>query len=123
MARPTDYTPEDFDNTVDSYFALRSNKEEPPTKSGLLLRLNISRQTWANYKERPEFLDTIKRAELLIEEAWVQRLTQQACTGAIFYLKNAFKEDYRDSKDITSDGKALPTPIMGGVTKEDVPQN
>jgi len=113
--RPLKLKTEDFTETVLNYLA----ETELPTKSGLLLALGISRETWREYKERPEFVDAIKEAELCIEEAWVQRLKGQAVAGPIFYLKNAFKEEYRERTDITTDGKALPTPILGAATKED----
>lgn len=115
MARPLDYTEKDFKKTVDGYF---DNLEEGkmPTKAGLLKTLKISRETWRNYKKREEFSDTIRDAEYEIEEAWNQKLVGTGATGPIFYLKNAFKEEYRDSQDITTDGKALPTPILNGIS-------
>jgi hypothetical protein len=64
--------------------------------------LRISRDTYSEYRKK--FPDTIKAANDWIENAWVQRLSTTAPTGAIFYLKNAFKEDYRDrtETDVTS---------------------
>ena len=44
---------------------LRQTK--PYTLSGLALALNCCRQTLLNYKERPEFLDTIKKAKAVCE--------------------------------------------------------
>lgn len=80
-----------------------------PNKAGLCLFLNISRETYSQYRKR--FPDTIKRADHWIEEEWVQRLRSNAPTGAIFYLKNAFKEVYKDrhQTDITSKGEKIDT--------------
>jgi hypothetical protein len=33
------------------------------------------------------------------------------------------KHNYTDKQDITSDGKALPTPILGALPKENVSSN
>lgn len=66
-----------------------------PTKAGLLAELGCSRDSYNEYKKKPEFSDTIKRAEKAIEMAWIERLAAPVqATGAIFYLKNAFA--YKD---------------------------
>lgn len=72
-----------------------------PTKAGLILALDISRDTYSEYRKK--FPDTIRRANSAIEDAWLQRLTGKQATGPIFYLKNAFKEDYKDrhESDVT----------------------
>lgn len=107
MARPPKYkTAEQVLKTADEYFALCDTNHQLPEKAGLCLALGISRDTYNEYK-KVRFPDTIKAFELYIESSWVRRLAGQAATGAIFYLKNAFKEDYRDSHDVTSDGKAI----------------
>lgn len=78
-----------------------------PNKAGLCLFLGISRDTYNEYKKR--FPDTINVSEKLIEDEWVQRLRSSSPIGAIFYLKNAYKEIYKDRQetDVTSKGKAL----------------
>jgi hypothetical protein len=80
-----------------------------PNKAGLCIWLNIHKDTYNEYKKKPTFSDALKGAEMWIENAWVQRLAGNAPTGAIFYLKNAFKEDYKDRSetDITSGGEKL----------------
>lgn len=80
-----------------------------PNKAGLCLFLNISRETYSQYRKR--FPDTIKRADNWIEEEWIQRLRSNAPTGAIFYLKNAFKEIYKDrhQTDLTTKGEKIET--------------
>jgi len=97
--RPLKYDAETFLELVAGYFATRG-QIGAPTKAGLLLHLGISRETWREYKERDEFVDTIREAELKIEDAWNQRLLGPGATGPIFYLKNAFKDEYRDKQEI-----------------------
>ena len=106
--RPPKYKTElDFDKVCRIYFARLIETDKMPNKAGLLLELDISRPVYADYKKK--FPDTIKRAENIIENAWVQRLSGNAATGAIFYLKNAFHLYYRDRRetDITSGGEPL----------------
>jgi hypothetical protein len=103
MARPPKYKSEDVFNTaVNAYFKMCDEKHLMPNKAGLCYELDISRDTYNEYKKR--FPDALKRLESYIETAWVQRLAANAATGAIFYLKNAFKDDYRDrtETDITT---------------------
>jgi len=124
--RPLKYDAETFLQTVAGYFATRG-QIGAPTKAGLLLYLGISRETWREYKERPEFVDTIKEAELKIEDAWNQQLLGPGATGPIFYLKNAFKEEYRDKQEVdhTTQGKAITgfNFIPNGGTDTDNPAN
>lgn len=111
--RPKDYSDgEHLAACVLAYFdgfKADDEKAEMPTKAALCLHLEISRQTYNRYKKDPEFGDALKRAELLMEHAWTQRLGGTAPTGAIFYLKNAFKEHFKDryNTDLTTKGKAL----------------
>lgn len=82
-----------------------------PNKAGLCVFLRIDKSTYNDYKQK--YPDTIKEVEAVIENAWVQRLRDPGATGAIFYLKNAFKEDYKDrhETDITSKGEQVLTYI------------
>ena len=90
------------------YFALCEKARQLPEKAGLCLALGISRETYSQYK-KDKFPDAIKGFELYIESNWVRRLSGQAATGAIFYLKNAFSADYRDrtETDVTSGGEKV----------------
>lgn len=110
--RPLLYDERNFKAAVEQYFQLVQGQ---PTKAGLLRHLKISRETWREYKERDEFVDAIRDAELLIEDAWNQQLLGPGASGPIFYLKNAFKEHYRDRQELdhTSDGHPLAAPIIG----------
>lgn len=108
MGRIAKYTnEEDLDAVISQYFEKCIEKKELPNKAGLCLFLGISRDTYSEYRKR--YPDAIKRADSFIENAWVQRLGSNAPTGAIFYLKNAFKENYKDrhETDLTSAGEKL----------------
>lgn len=90
-----------------SYFDTCIKDKQMPNKAGLCVSLKISRDTYNEYKKK--YPDTLKGIEAYIENCWVQRLNSNAPTGAIFYLKNAFKDDYRDKHetDITSKGERI----------------
>lgn len=75
-----------------------------PTKAGLRIALGFTRETYREYKEKEEFVDTIKGVENFIEECWTQQLTNQSAAGTIFYLKNAFKEDFKDRQEVEHSG-------------------
>lgn len=96
-----------FSQAIVEYFALCEKLEQIPNKAGLRLFLAMSIDTYSEYKER--YPDTLKIAEHVIENAWIQRLATPASVGAIFYLKNAFKDDYKDRRetDITSGGDKI----------------
>ena len=109
MARPPKYTTEALREAVNDYL-YSEDRTGVLTKSGLLLHLDITRQTYSRWKEdEHKFSDTLKKAELVIEEAWVQALRGNNVAGTIFYLKNAFKEDYKDrhETDLTSKGERI----------------
>lgn len=100
----------ELDDTIMAYFQYCYFKENGkarvtafiPNKAGLCLFLNISRETYSQYRKK--YPDTIKKADAFIENAWIQRLQTNAPTGAIFYLKNAFKEVYKDKHEVKTSG-------------------
>ena len=67
-----------------------------PNKAGLCVFLKISRETYYEYR-RNRYIDAIKEFEAATQDIWVQRLGGTTPTGAIFYLKNAFSEDFSDN--------------------------
>ena len=83
------------------FFDLCDKTRQLPEKAGLCLHLGISRDTYSEY--RKTFPDAIKAFDLYIESCWVRRLSGQAATGAIFYLKNAFRDDYKDRHEHTGE--------------------
>lgn len=124
MGRPRKWEhPNELVQDITSYLQRCADKKEKPNKAGLALHLNTTKHTLGDYengdrdlpKEQLEegelnFSDAIKRAYDYIENAWVQRLDNNAqATGPIFYLKNAFHKDYKDKHefDHTSKGDKI----------------
>lgn len=76
-----------------------------PTKGGMALCLDTCRDTLGEYEKKENYSDTIKRAYKTIENAWVQKLAGQSVAGIIFYLKNAFKENWKDRNEVHNTGE------------------
>lgn len=92
MTRPLKYkTVEELEAAIKEYFNSRQLQVVPPTVAGLALWLGFEdRQSIYDYKDRPAFSCTIKKAIMRIEEfAETQLLLGEgSSTGAIFWLKN-----------------------------------
>lgn len=102
-------TVKELQNKFDDFSIKCDETRQLPEKAGLCLFLGISRDTYSEYRKKRKFSDTIKAIDLYIESNWVRRLGGNSPTGAIFYLKNAFKEEYKDrhETDITSKGEKI----------------
>jgi hypothetical protein len=85
-------SPEDMDRLVDLYVENCRNAEKPQpiTLTGMILALGLSsRQSLDEYAKLPHFFDSVKRAKLIIECEYENRLiTSTSATGSIFALKN-----------------------------------
>lgn len=92
MTRPLKYkTAEELEAAIDSYFEQQLSTVLPPTVAGLALWLGFEdRRSLYDYKERPSFSHTIKKAILRIEDYAEKQLLsgEGSSTGAIFWLKN-----------------------------------
>jgi hypothetical protein len=104
--------PEEMEQLIIAYFGSLPSTEEgredrPPTVNGLALALGFTtRQSLADYEERPEYSYLIKRARLQIKTYWEERLGGKSPVGAIFWLKN--HDGYKDAQEITgANGEAL----------------
>lgn len=79
---------------INEYFDLEGKK----TTCELALFLGFaSRQSLYDYKGNPEYSYIIKRALLVIENGYEERLTESNATGSIFALKNM---GWKDSQSI-----------------------
>ncbi len=80
-------TPEDMQAAVDEYF----ESTEIYTVAGLALALGMDRRTLLNYEKNDEFIPTVKRAKLRIEQFVEEMLyLGKNAAGPIFNLKNNF---------------------------------
>jgi hypothetical protein len=112
MGRPLKYnTEEDFNQALESYLDWCVEKHSMPNIAGFCAAQHMSRETYYEYGKK--YSDTKKAFESFLESAWVQKLGGPSATGAIFYLKNAFREHYKDRNetDITSGGEKIPSGV------------
>jgi len=85
---------------------------EPYTMSGLAYALGMDRRTLIDYKNRDEFLPTIKRARDRVESDVEKRMNDKETftPGLIFNAKNNFEWKDKSERDLSI--KELPKPIM-----------
>lgn len=106
----------ELEKAIDGYFqfikgtsdqVINPRPPEPPTITGLCLFLGFeSRQSFHDYKVKPEFSYTLKRARLRIESEYEKKLHGNNVAGSIFALKNLGWAD-KQEVDHTSGGAPL----------------
>ena len=98
-----------LEQSLIGYLVTCEAKKQMPNKAGFCFFAKISRETYYVYKKDKVYSDTIREFELAVEDKWVNRLSGSSATGAIFYLKNAFSDEYKDrvETDITSKGEQI----------------
>ena len=95
---------EELNNKIDDYFAKCKKDKDLPTITGLAVHLDTNRQTLQNYKERPEFFDSIKRAVERCEKALTEGALRNKLNSAvsIFVMKNCY--GYKDKQEQKIEG-------------------
>jgi len=108
VGRPPKYTtPEDLEAVFEAYFARQDAEKRPYTVAGLCLAAGFSsRQSLYDYEGKEEYVDTIKRARLRIEEQLAEKLVagQGMVAGPIFALKNHDPAHWRDKHETEVSG-------------------
>ena len=101
-------SPQEFDERVDVYIEWCRMEGKPILLTGMILALGFnSKDTFYSYENYPEFTDSVKRARLLIEMEYEQRLnTANSATGPIFALKNFGWSD-KQEVDLTTGGDKM----------------
>lgn len=104
--------PGQMDELVEAYWAQCVTDERPVTLTGLVRHLGLSsRQSLDEYAQYEGFSDPVKRAKLLVEMAYEERLHDNSPTGAIFALKNMGWSDKQEHDHSSTDGTMRPTVI------------
>lgn len=101
-----------LEEAIEGYFAVTTPRNY--TITGLAMALDVDRLTLINYENRDEFFNTIKRAKTKIEYGYEMTLRERGSAGDIFGLKNFGWKD-KVEQDLTTNGKDLPTPILGNM--------
>lgn len=97
-------TVEDLQIKIDDYFNVTPKEEW--TWTGLAIHLDTSRETLREYKERPEFVDSLKKALLKVENGYEIDVKKYGRSGTIFALKNFGWVDKTET-DITTKGETI----------------
>jgi len=116
MARPTVMTPTVIEK-LEEAFAWGCTDVEA------CLWANIATPTLYLYQEKhPEFIErkeALKQTPVLkARKSVVSKLSGDARLS-MDYLSRKAKKEFGNNVDITTDGKELPTPILGGMTRKD----
>lgn len=106
VGKPPKNNPKDVDSIqkkIDAYFKDCEKKEKRPTYTGLALALGYcDRSTiWRVSQSESPISQPIKRAMLMIECVYEEMLGANACTGAIFALKN---RGWKDKSEMVIEG-------------------
>lgn len=86
-----DFTEEEHEDEEGVTFTRKvyTRYPEHPSVTGLALYLGFtSRQALLNYEDKPEFVDSVKKAKLKVEHSYEQALHGRNQAGPIFALKN-----------------------------------
>lgn len=124
MGRPSKCTKELLKLTQSYIDDCTQFEDVLPSIAGLSLVLHISRETvydWTDDKSdrfNAEFSDMIKELLAKQERELLANGLQSVWNPVITKLVLA-KHNYTDKFDHTTKGKEFPTPILGGISKED----
>ena len=99
-------TVEELDSKIAGYFEITTMDEW--TMSGLAVHLDTSRQTLCNYRDKPEYFDSIKKALSKVEMSYEIDLKKKGNTWTIFALKNM---EWTDKQEIEQRNTNLDIPI------------
>lgn len=99
MARPRLISsPQEFDERADAYFDECKYNDEPVTLTGLCIAVGLSsRKSIYEYRDRPEFSDSVKSAMMRVENEYEKKLSGNNVSGSIFALKNF---DWKDKTEV-----------------------
>lgn len=119
MGRPTkrfnvDLKPAELENLVHEYF----EKEDEPTKGGLLLYCKTGKSKWSRYVKDPKYADAVEYANVMFQDRYEHQMMDKATvTGAIFGLKNMGWSDKGTIEAVESGVVTLEQVLQGSKMK------
>lgn len=119
--RPTKYDPQ-FVNELDNYL-LTTGKEQTslPTKQGFALWLGVDDETLSEWaKIHPDFSATLRKLMLLQGQQLINDgiYGGKEVNATIVKLLLQNNHGMKERVDNTTNDKDLPTPILGGISKQ-----
>jgi hypothetical protein len=119
VGRPTKMTPETV-KKLEEAFAIGASDGEA------CFYADISKETLYTYQDKtPGFLDrknALKERPVLLARQTVAKSMETDVNTAKWYLERKLKKEFASRNELTgADGKDLPTPLLGGVSKNTTP--
>jgi hypothetical protein len=111
-------TPDELEDLWLQYKTIARDQNETVNLAGLLIVLGLTRSQFQLLAKHPLYEAKCRKFTQIIENAWVQRLMGTGAQGAMFYLKNQFKDDYKDHYDVETT-HLFPSPILGSLGQEE----
>lgn len=95
-------TPEELASKIMEYFEWSDENDKGKyTSAGLRFYAGLTRSNWYQYKQKPDFCDTLDHIETILEDFYEKKLQWAGSTqGAIFWLKN--KAGWKDESTQTN---------------------
>jgi hypothetical protein len=119
-----EYVTDEVGNVMTTKSGTPIVKYNPPTVSGLTLFLGFSdRKALYDYKPKPYYTDTIKKAITFIEAYAEKQLHIGNSVGAIFWLKNhgwidKKEVDVKDDRAIEAEKQRKIEELLNGIDKK-----
>jgi hypothetical protein len=126
VGRPLKFkTPQELEEKINQYFIECEARGEKPFITELAYYLDTSRETLREYKERPEYVDSIKKALTRCEMALEKNLIEGKVnpTGSIFNLKNNYGWRDKNETDLTTNGQSILLMPSELIQKHEVPSS
>lgn len=111
---------EELQKAIDAYFADCDERGAPYTVTGLALACDLTRQGLINYEKKDQFVDTIKKAKMKVENSIEEKLMigGNSTAGCIFNLKNNYGWKDKSEQELSGpDGSKLFDTIAFKVVK------
>lgn len=120
MGRPSKYDPDRMIPKMLELYKVGASQIE------VCAALDISLDTlnkWAKDPNKAEFSEAKKQGEALSNAWWEAhgrvQLENKDFNSTLWYMNMKNRFGWRDKHDHTTNGKDMPTPILGGVTQND----
>jgi hypothetical protein len=126
VGRPLKFkTPKELEDKINQYFIECEARGEKPFITELAYYLDTSRETLREYKERPDYVDSIKKALTRCEMALEKNLIEGKVnpTGSIFNLKNNYGWRDKNETDLTTNGQSILLMPSELIKKHEVPSS
>lgn len=107
IGRPLKFpSPINFEKQINEYLDYCVENKQPLTVSGMCLYLGTTRETLSDYRNKPEYADSIKRAKLTIAHYVETGLLTGRINpiASIFHLTNLDPDNWKQKQEVSHSG-------------------